>query len=110
MMKPSTPPNDHGPPLKFHELRDILARLLTRTQPRRVGVEERQTRPRRQDRRDQQGRSQSHRDLRAATATETPRPRPRLLRRPVLALHHYITSRSRYTYELLGKSRRGSDA
>ena len=67
------------------------ARLLTRAQSRRMGLEERQARPHRQDRRHQQARPQIQGHRRPAAAPETPRPGPGLLRRPAPALHHRIT-------------------
>ena len=57
----------------------LPARLLSGTQPRRVGVEERQARPHRQDRRHQQGRPQSQGHQRSSPAAETAAPGARLL-------------------------------
>ena len=56
-----------------------------------MGLEERQARPDRQDRRHQQARPQSQGHRRPAAAPETPRAGPGILRRPAPALHHRIT-------------------
>src|SRR6266581_9768064 len=66
-----------------------------------MGLEERQARPDRQNRRHQQARPQSQGHRRPAAAPETPRAGPGILRRPAPALHHRITRISRLTYALL---------
>src|SRR5512132_2919444 len=68
-----------------------------------MGLEERQARPDRQDRRHQQARPQSQGHRRPAKAPETPRAGPGILRRPAPALHHRVTRISRLTYALLSK-------
>ena len=66
------------------------ARLLPAAQPRRVGLEERQTRPRRAHQRHRTRRLQDQGHRRAAPAAETPAHRPCLLRRPRPSLHHRV--------------------
>jgi transposase len=61
-------------------LRLFLLPAYSPEQPRRVGVEEREARPYRQDHRHQQRRPQSHHHLCIAATAETTRPRPGILR------------------------------
>ena len=70
-----------------------------------MGLEERQARPHRQDRRHQQARPEIQGHRRPAPDPETPRTGPGILRRPAPALHHRITRTGRPTYALLSKSR-----
>src|SRR6266699_2566621 len=72
-----------------------------------MGLEERQARPDRQDRRHKQARPQGQGHRRPATAPETPRAGPGILRRPASALYHRVTGIGRPTYELLGNVYRG---
>src|SRR6266550_2247628 len=67
-----------------------------------MGLEERQARPHRQNRRHQQARPEIQGRRRLAKAPETARTDPGLLRRPPPALHHRITGTGRLTYALLG--------
>src|SRR5450755_2466124 len=66
-----------------------------------MGLEERQARPDRQDRRHQQSRPQVQGHRRPAKAAETPRTGPRILRRPAPALYHRINRIGRPTYARL---------
>src|ERR1035438_6908230 len=66
-----------------------------------MGVEEREARPDRQDRRHQQAGPEIQGRRRPAAAPETSRTGPGILRRSAPALYHRITGISRPTYALL---------